>query len=183
MSLRTPLEQSCLPSLPVYSAWSRTWHPVVADHVHRTRISTRTTGRTRTSRKTEPQDSVNFVSFHSPGLESRASSFQMRPSPASAWGGLRLSCNLMTRQSLSARHIWGLARCLAPPLHPCLFIYCLLSSPCPSLWCVYLQQPERPPYTHSLLGSVYLSTPINRLHSIWRAFALKTFPCQSLPPH
>lgn len=98
-------------------------------------------------------------------------------------GGLWLSCNLMTCQSPSSRPIWGLSRCLAPPLHPHLLIYCLLPSPGPSLWRVYLQQPERPPYTRSLLGSVYLSTPINRLHSIWRAFALKTFPCQSLPPH
>lgn len=129
----------------------------------------------------------SFMSFASSGLESRAPHFQIRPSPASAsragGGGLWLSCNLMTCQSPSSRPIWGLSRCLAPPLHPHLLIYCLLPSPGPSLWRVYLQQPERPPYTRSLLGSVYLSTPINRLHSIWRAFALKTFPCQSLPPH
>lgn len=126
----------------------------------------------------------SFMSFASSGLESRAPRFQIRPSPASAWGGgLWLSCNLMTCQALSLRPIWGLSRCLAPPLHPHLLLYCLLPSPGPSLWRVYLQQPERPPSSRSLLGSVYLSTPINRLHSIWRAFALKTFPCQSLPPH
>lgn len=66
------------------------------------------------------------------------------------------------------------------------WFFCLFSPPhrprpLPGVFTRSIQKDHLPPALSAV--QLHLSTPINRLHSIWQAFALKTFLCQSLPPH
>lgn len=101
-----------------------------------------------------------------------------QPLGASRWGSSS-GCEEMPSASQN-----GLSGISPSAFLPPLVIFCVFSLPPLPVSGVFTRSSQKdhlPPALSSV--QLHLSTPINRLHSIWWAFALKTFPCQSLPPH